>query len=64
MLPIKQTYLQRINQRTHKAFTIIISTNKWTSIKIIDINLDEEITVILSLSTSALHHALLRIATY
>ena len=57
MLPFKQTYLQRINRRTHKAFTIIISTNKWTSIKIIDINLDEEITVILSLSTSALHHA-------
>ena len=64
MSAIKQTYLQRIKQRTHKAFAIIISTNKKTSIKIIDINLNKEITVILSSTTSALHHALLRLATY
>ena len=49
MSAIKQTYLQRIKQRTHKAFTIIISTNKKTSIKIIDITLNKEITVILKL---------------
>ena len=30
----------------------------------IDINLNKEFTVILSSSTSALHHALLRLATY
>ena len=64
MSVIEQTYLQRIKQRTYKAFTIIISTNKKTSITIIDITLNKEITVILSSSTSALHHALLRPAIY